>query len=108
MYWNYRVVRREHKHADGSTSFSFEIHEAYYDTNDKVSMITQDPVGSFGETLEELIECHKQMGEAFGKPILDYDKIPEEGAESEFIDEDQVSETQTPESDSQDTSEAPG
>jgi len=74
MMWNYRVVRKKEL-----THFTYAVHEAYYDNNGKVGSITQKAINPFGETIEELRHSWLMMAEAFGKPILDYDDIPEPG-----------------------------
>ncbi len=40
MSWNYRVVRKK----DSCGNVSFGIHEAYYNKNDVVVSITQNPI----------------------------------------------------------------
>ena len=72
--WNYRVVRKKEL-----THFTYAVHEAYYDNNGKVGSITQKAINPFGETIEELRHSWLMMTEAFGKPILNYDDIPEPG-----------------------------
>lgn len=54
---------------------------AYYDKNGFVGAITKDPIEPFGENIEALRHSWVMMAEAFGKPILDYEKIPEPGYE---------------------------
>jgi putative addiction module component (TIGR02574 family) len=86
MMWNYRVVRKKTVYQDSSSkkeriNYTYAIHEAYYDKNGFAGAITTDPVEPFGETIEELRHSWVMMAEAFGKPILDYDKIPEPGYE---------------------------
>lgn len=82
--WNYRVVRKSSKYQNSEigeerVDYSYGIHEAYYDDNRHVGMITESPVEPFGETIEELRHCWLIMVEAFGQPILDFDQIPEPG-----------------------------
>jgi hypothetical protein len=82
--WNYRVVRKKTVYQDSSSkkeriNYTYAIHEAYYDKNGFAGAITTDPVEPFGETIEELRHSWVMMAEAFGKPILDYDMIPEPG-----------------------------
>jgi putative addiction module component (TIGR02574 family) len=84
--WNYRVVRKKTVYQDSSnkkerTNYTYAIHEAYYDKNGFAGAITTDHVEPFGETIEELRHSWVMMAEAFGKPILDYDMIPEPGYE---------------------------
>jgi hypothetical protein len=49
------------------------------DKNGKVVTVTQDAIEPFGQTVAELRNSWFMMMEAFGQPILDYNKIPEEG-----------------------------
>ena len=82
--WNYRVVRKRNVSPDTkdeSTSYTYAIHEAYYDNNGHVGAITQDPIEPFGENIEELRHAWVMMAEAFGLPILDFESIPEPGYE---------------------------
>jgi hypothetical protein len=103
--WNYRVVRRKHVWQDPQSqkeriTYSYGIHEAYYDHDGHVGMITQDAIEPYGETIEELRHVWVMMAEAFGQPLLDYENIPEPGydgdherlaceAETERIEEDE-------------------
>ena len=82
--WNYRVVRREYTYIDPRSKkervdYTYAIHEAYYDEGGHVGALTEKAVGPFGENVEELRHSWVMMAEAFGKPILDYGKIPEPG-----------------------------
>ena len=84
--WNYRVVRKKNTYIDPANKkeridYTYSIHEAYYDENGYAGAITQDPVGPFGENIEELRHSWVMMAEAFGQPILGYDNIPEPGYE---------------------------
>lgn len=84
--WNYRIVRKKQLIADSvskveKVSYTYAIHEAYYDNNGYVGAITQDPIEPFGENIEELRHAWVTMAEAFGMPILDFDDIPEVGYE---------------------------
>ena len=84
--WNYRVVRKRYvspdtKDKDERGSYTYAIHEAYYDNNGYVGAITQDAVEPFGENIEELRHAWVMMAEAFGRPILDFENIPEPGYE---------------------------
>jgi hypothetical protein len=84
--WNYRVVRRKNVNTDAKDKkerpdYTYAIHEAYYDHGGHVGAITQDPIEPFGENIEELRHAWVMMAEAFGRPILDFDNIPEPGYE---------------------------
>lgn len=94
MYWDFRVIRKvygkrdqndkliEPDHENNLTSYG--IHEVYYDDNDRACMCSKDPVMPAGDTVKEMIGFWYQMREAFKKPIIDYDSIPEEGAVNEI------------------------
>jgi hypothetical protein len=84
--WNYRVVRRKEVWNDAQSDkeqacFSYGIHEAFCDGQSKVIAITEEPVALIGDTVEELRHAWVMMAEAFGMPILDYEEVPEHGAE---------------------------
>jgi len=84
--WNYRTVRKKNIYVDPTdkkkrVDYTYAIHEAFYDNNGYVGTITQEPVEPFGENIEELRHSWVMMAEAFGKPILDYENIPEPGYE---------------------------
>ncbi len=86
--WNYRVVRKKNVSHDPSTNkertdYTYAIHEAYYDKNGFAGSITREPVEPSGENIEELRHSWVMMAEAFGKPVLDYEKIPEPGYQRE-------------------------
>lgn len=89
--WNYRVVRRKHVFQDPDTdqqrvTYSYGIHEAYYDQSGHVGMITQHAEEPYGENIEELRHNWVRMAAAFGLPILEYDNIPEPGYDNTFED----------------------
>jgi len=82
--WNYRIVRKKCIYTDLTdkrerVDYTYAIHEPFYDKNGYVGAITQYPVEPFGENVEELRHSWVMMAEAFGKPIFDYDNIPEPG-----------------------------
>ena len=84
--WSYRVVRKKNIYHDSSSKkeridYTYAIHEAYYDRNGFVGAITESPIELLGENIEELRHSWVMMVEAFGKSILDYEKIPEPGYE---------------------------
>lgn len=81
-WWNHRVVRREHKKANGLKEITLAIHEVHY--NGKVSTksgrvrvkpnsITTDPIDVVGENIEELRETLQRMLRSLDQPILEYD-----------------------------------
>ena len=52
----------------------YAIYEVYYNDGGKPYMLTEDAVAVSGESLEDLREGYDQMRQAFGAPVLDYDK----------------------------------
>ena len=74
--WNFRVVRRSR---DGFEHFA--VHEVYYDHRGLPNAVTTDPVDVRGYSLDDAKGCYEMMAEAFEKPVLDFDKIPDEEAE---------------------------
>ncbi len=80
-HWNYRVVRKAYPPGlDGTVEHVLGIHEAYCDDEGRVSAITDDRMEPHGETLDELRQDLAWMAAALDKPVLDFDKIPEDGA----------------------------
>lgn len=77
MTWNHRVVR--HKTKSGEPYIA--IHEVFYDSKNKAYTLTKDPVDVGGETIDDLRKQLEQMTKALDTPILDYDKVPEPGAD---------------------------
>lgn len=78
MSWNYRVI---HEISPKPISEDYyNIHEVYYDENDKITGWTVDAVGPCGETLEELRFMLNLYAGALGKPTLrqDGDTLVEE------------------------------
>lgn len=80
MSWNHRVVRKVQPDAIIILE-SFGIHEVYYDKKKRATSCTVDPIAPYGETIADLKECLEMMLKAVTQPVLDFDKIPEEGAE---------------------------
>ena len=66
-YWNHRVIHKYHEKKDSHT---YQIHEVYYDDNDKIEGWTESAMEPFGETPSELREDIKHFIKAFQKPIL--------------------------------------
>lgn len=68
--WNHRVVRQ----SIGNNEWMYQIHEVYYDDDRRPIMSTTDPVGPFGETLEELVRDLNLFMSALKHPVLYRDK----------------------------------
>lgn len=90
MSWNCRIVRHKHivKHDDKEyITHWYGIHEAYYDENGLVGMITKEPRCITGDTVSDLKMGLEQQAKAFSAPILDYDNIPEPGCVMDLHDD---------------------
>lgn len=86
MHWNFRIVRRKYEikvEDKSTTSYYYALHEAFYDKLGKVVAITTDPIDIGGDNISSLRYTWSKMALAFSAPILDFDKIPEEGHDSE-------------------------
>lgn len=71
-YWNYRVLV---KFYDGTPEF--HIHEVYYENDIPVSC-TENPISVGGDSIKSLNWTLNKMKLALKKPILHYDRFPEE------------------------------
>jgi len=95
MYFDYRIVRKTFGERDDSGHLieayeplhvDYGIHEVTYDENGKMIMVTQDAISPYGDTVENLMHHHSQIADAFTKPIVDFDDIPEEGSHNPLDD----------------------
>lgn len=77
MTWNHRVIHRKFK--DGGEEYA--IHEVFYDDKGKMQAVTEESVGPGGESLAELVESMGELALALIQPVVDFQDIPEEGAE---------------------------
>jgi len=74
--WNYRLVRRKF-----NKETFYGVHEAFYDKNQKVWAITEEPMRVFEDSRAEVLETLATMiKDVLRAPVLDYDKVPEKGA----------------------------
>lgn len=69
MTWNYRVIKT--RALDGDPFY--ELREAYYDTDGKLSGYTAGAVGFGGDSVEELKEGLEMALSAFDKPVIEED-----------------------------------
>jgi hypothetical protein len=68
MGWNHRVMKSK----DGDDDY-YQIHEVYYDKDDKVNGYTARGTLPCGNSLEELREDLERMLKSLDKEILDYE-----------------------------------
>lgn len=79
MSWNHRLMARVYKLPTGKTEIYFEIHEVYYDKNDKPDSYTTNPVDVSGYSEKDIRWSLEMMLKCLNKPILWYgDKFPQE------------------------------
>jgi hypothetical protein len=68
------VVRREYPNAaDPDERVMYEIHEAYYDDDDRCYAITEEPTPIMACSMTDLIETLGRYIRAAEKPVLDYE-----------------------------------
>ena len=67
-HWNHRVIRRYDKKTDTTT---FQVHEVFYDDNNKIDGWSECPVEPMGETISELKNELKYFMKALDEPILE-------------------------------------
>lgn len=70
MTWNYRVIKQVHP-----TGTTYTIYEVYYDEQDNIQFVTENPVNPHGETIIGLKNDLKYMRKALNLPILDMDEV---------------------------------
>ena len=82
--WEYRIVRHsaEALKRVGEPHVVYGIHEAYYDDKGLVYAVSDEPDGVLEASTDKLSDALDAMREALTKPVLNYNGIPEEGAES--------------------------
>lgn len=66
MTWNHRVIR----HIYGSEE-SFAIHEVFYDDEGAPTLVTEDAVGVWGDTVADVEKTLRWMMKALQEPVLD-------------------------------------
>jgi len=72
--WNYRILAKEY-----NDEVYFQIHEVYYDSNEKPNGYTENPISVGAETVDGIKWVLSKMAEAYEKPILWCgDKFPNE------------------------------
>lgn len=51
------------------------MHEAHYNRNGDLCLLTKDPVYITGEKLDEIYSAYRLMKHAFDKPVIDFDTV---------------------------------
>jgi hypothetical protein len=76
MTWNHRVIRQKATPQEAAASgeeYFYSIREVFYDEEGKPELVTMEPDGPFGTTLEELKQDIEWYAKALDYPILDYE-----------------------------------
>jgi hypothetical protein len=66
-YWNHRIVQKRDPLFDETY---FEVHEAHYNDDDELALITVEPITPYGMDIEQLKDTLENMRHACDKPIL--------------------------------------
>lgn len=73
MSWNFRVIlKNESKDYLDDSIITYGIHEVYYDENNDIVSISENPVPVFEETFQELKDSIERIKFCLEKPIIDY------------------------------------
>jgi len=75
MHWNHRVVKRIWYPGTELEEVTYAIHEAYYDENNNVTSITENPVDVRGEDIDGLKWVLEKMGKCLEHPIINYEDL---------------------------------
>ena len=71
-HWNYRVI----EHHDEENEKYYQIHEVYYDRNNKVVLYGENPSHPIGETKKELQGDIENMLYSCKRPFLKQEDLP--------------------------------
>lgn len=75
MYWNYRIFKVLEDYGDKHKSFSYSIHEVYYDDDGTISAWTEREISPYGETFDEISKNIEMMASSLSKPVLFLDRL---------------------------------
>ena len=77
-WWNYRIVEKSNSWIgpDGNRHLEryYELHEVYYNGKGEIWSWTENPVGIYFESYEEMKQILKQYKKACKHPILKFEK----------------------------------
>jgi hypothetical protein len=77
-HWNYRVVHRSHKSKiAGYIEQEYGIYEVYYNDKGLVTAVSQELSPCCAEDIVGLKWVMDKFVEAYSKPVLEWDNIPE-------------------------------
>lgn len=77
MSWNYRIIKQDD---------FFGVRDVYYDKQGKMQLVAVENQAPHGTTLKALKADMEYFREAFNKPVVNYDDIPENGADMSVYD----------------------
>lgn len=68
--WNYRICKYT---VTPNEEVAFEVREAYYNDDGSIYAITDEAIGIYGGSIEDIQQSYDWMAEAFKKDIIDLD-----------------------------------
>jgi len=74
MIWNYRVCKETYSKGTQDEEEYYSIREVYYN-DDKITSVTENPVGVSGYNIEDLKFSLEKMQLALNKDVIDVDKL---------------------------------
>jgi len=84
-HWNHRIIKRNYPNEDYPTAPKATIYgvfEVYYDDKGLMHSCSIEPVVIIGDSVEEAKDTLGLIIKAFRKPVINYDDIPEKGAQT--------------------------
>lgn len=92
MNWNYRLVKVTFNKGEESEEITYEIRETYYNDDGSIWAVTDNAVGTYGDTVETAKRCHEWIGLAFQKEVIDLDTFVFAKRDSDNVDDDILTE----------------
>ncbi len=78
MTWDYRIIEKEHEYIggdDGEVHYSYNVHAVYYNSEDKIVAMSENPSPAGGCTLEEITNDLQMMTQGLAQPVLKESEI---------------------------------
>jgi len=70
MSWDYRIIQKQSLRDETENGIYYEVHEAYYNSEDELCLISKEPISPYGMSLDGLKWTLEFMRKACDKPIL--------------------------------------
>lgn len=74
-HWNYRVCKTTYSKGTQGEEVGFAIHDVYYNDKGEITAVTENSVGPYGETVDELLHSIDRMRESVNKEVIDLDTL---------------------------------